>query len=423
MEQQVTRNGYKQTDLGEIPEDWEVIELLSVANLIHGKAHEPFVVEAGDYTVVNAKFVSTEGKVRKTCSQNICPARKRDVLMVLSDLPNGRALAKCYLVTEDKKYAVNQRVCIYRATKIDPTFLRYKINRHHYFLSLDDGVTQTHILNGDIAACRIFAPKDQYEQTIIANALSDVGSLITSLEKLIGKKRAIKTATMQQLLIGKTRLPGFDKHPDGKPKGLKQTELGEIPEDWEVALLEDVGEPIIGLTYSPADVSDSGTLVLRSSNVQENKLSFNDNVFVQMDVPDRVTVRKGDILVCVRNGSKRLIGKCALIDEKTDGEAFGAFMSIFRSPVNEFVFYQFQSNIIQAQIDQALGATINQITNKDMNAFKIPLPLSRPEQTAIADLLSDMDEELDVLAQRLNKTQQIKQGMMQELLTGRTRLV
>jgi len=97
-------------------------------------------------------------------------------------------------------------------------------------------------------------------------------------------------------------------------------------------------------------------------------------------------------------------------------------MSIYRTKQSKFIFFQFQSNVIQNQINEIMGATINQITNKDMAAFKVPLPSDEKEQTAIATILSDMDNEIQTLEQRLAKTRQIKQGMMQELLTGRTRL-
>jgi type I restriction enzyme S subunit len=274
------------------------------------------------------------------------------------------------------------------------------------------------INRNDIHELKVLRPPHE-EQTAIANALSDVDALITSLEKLIAKKRAIKTAAMQQLLTGKKRLPPFDQ----AHTGYKQTELGEIPEDWEVVELGAIGQNLIGLTYSPNDVVEHGTLVLRSSNVQKNKLAFQNNVFVDMELPNRVIVKEGDILICVRNGSKQLIGKCALIDKTTEGVAFGAFMSIYRTEFSSFIFYQFQSNIIQRQIDEIMGATINQITNKDMAVFKVPLPNDTNEQLAISNVLSDMDTEIDALEQRLKKIQQLKQGMMQELLTGRTRLL
>lgn len=206
------------------------------------------------------------------------------------------------------------------------------------------------------------------------------------------------------------------------PDGYKLTELGEIPEDWQCVRLGEIGQCIIGLTYSPRNVSDSGVLVLRSSNVQNGKLTYQDNVFVNMELPERVIVKKGDILICVRNGSRQLIGKCALIDQKAEGLAFGAFMSIYRTSAHDYIFYQFQSDLIQNQINETMGATINQITNKDLSGFKIPIPICVKEQKAIANVLSDTDALLTGLEQLIAKKQAIKTATMQQLLTGRTRL-
>lgn len=199
------------------------------------------------------------------------------------------------------------------------------------------------------------------------------------------------------------------------PKGYKKTEVGVIPEDWQVKKLGDIGENIIGLTYSP-NVKSYGHLVLRSSNIQNNKLAFENNVFVEMELPNRVIVKENDILICVRNGSKHLIGKCALIDKATEGSAFGAFMSVYRTKNAEFIFHQFQSNIIQKQIDEVMGATINQLTNKDLSTFQIPLPKEDKEQTAIATALSDTDALIDSLEKLIAKKRMIKQAAMQQLL-------
>ena len=122
----------------------------------------------------------------------------------------------------------------------------------------------------------------------------------------------------------------------------KQTELGLLPEDWEVVLLSDLARNFIGLTYSPDNVKEYGTLVLRSSNIQNGKICYDNNVFVDMDIPERAKVRQNDILVCVRNGSTSLIGKCAIIGELKSDTAFGAFMTILRSKDGispNFLFY------------------------------------------------------------------------------------
>ncbi|HUX42191.1 MAG TPA: restriction endonuclease subunit S [Rectinemataceae bacterium] len=204
--------------------------------------------------------------------------------------------------------------------------------------------------------------------------------------------------------------------------GYKMTEVGIIPEEWEVRPLGELGEALIGLTYKPSDVKTYGTLVLRSSNIQNDTLVFDDNVFVDADIPKRIQVRLGDVLICVRNGSRDLIGKAALLDKRAMGMTFGAFMAVYRSSFGELANYLFQSNILKRQITEHLGATINQITNRSLNSFRIPVPPHKEEQRAIVTALSDVDALLDSLDRLIAKKRNLKQAAMQELLTGKTRL-
>jgi type I restriction enzyme S subunit len=202
----------------------------------------------------------------------------------------------------------------------------------------------------------------------------------------------------------------------------KQTEVGLIPEDWKALPLAQISQCFVGLTYSPRDVREFGTLVLRSSNVQEQRLAFEDNVYVDMEIPQRVITQEGDILICVRNGSRNLIGKCAVIDHATSGSAFGAFMAVLRSQSGAYLFQQFQSRVLKKQIGDRMGATINQITNKDMGEFLVAWPPEISERNTIAEALSDADALIEALEQLLAKKRQIKQGAMHELLTGQRRL-
>lgn len=204
--------------------------------------------------------------------------------------------------------------------------------------------------------------------------------------------------------------------------GYKQTEVGVIPEDWQVKSFSELGESLIGLTYRASDVHSDGILVLRSSNIQGGSLRFDDNVFVACPVPEKLMVKSGDILICVRNGSRDLIGKCAHLDDRMLGMTFGAFMTVFRSNAHNFVYQQMQSQLVKRQIQEYLGATINQITNKSLNSFDIPLPPTKAEQQTIAEALSDADALIESLEQLLVKKRQIKQGAMQELLTVKKRL-
>lgn len=241
-------------------------------------------------------------------------------------------------------------------------------------------------------------------QRAIAEALSDADALIEGLERLIAKKRAIKRGAMQDLLSGRKRLPGFSGA-------------------WAIKPLGEICQVLNGLTYSPSDVRQAGTLVLRSSNIQDDVLSFENNVFVEMTLPPNVLVEENDILVCVRNGSRELIGKCAKITSDVKGAAFGAFMAVLRSPLHSYLLHQFRSGLIKRQIAEHLGATINQITNKSLKSFSVSVPNTVAEADAIALALSDMEAEIDRLSARLSKARLLKQGMAQELLTGRVRLV
>jgi len=205
----IKKRNIKQGAMQELlkPKDsWEEKHLTDYVDFIHGKAHERDINENGIYTVVNSKFISSDGLIAKFSNKNYCPAKKDDVLTVLSDLPNGKALAKCFLVTENNKYTVNQRVCIWRSKKSYPKFLFYILNRNKYFIGLDDGVSQTHILNHHILKCRISAPTEFGEQVRIATILSDMDSEITALETKLIKYKMIKQGMMQNLLTGKIRL-------------------------------------------------------------------------------------------------------------------------------------------------------------------------------------------------------------------------
>ena len=204
--------------------------------------------------------------------------------------------------------------------------------------------------------------------------------------------------------------------------GYKQSDVGTIPNEWEAKSLIEIGETLIGLTYSPLEVRKYGTLVLRSSNVQNGILCFENKVFVEAKIPERIMVRPGDILICVRNGSRDLIGKSAMIDERAIGMTFGAFMGVFRSDFGNFLKHMFQSGILKKQINEHLGATINQITNSSLNSFKVPFPQSSEERSEIANTLNDFDKLLSVLDQVIAKKRNLKQATMQQLLNGRTRL-
>ena len=147
----------------------------------------------------------------------------------------------------------------------------------------------------------------------------------------------------------------------------------EIPDSWEWVRLGMIGETNIGLTYRPADKTISGgTLVLRSSNIQNDRMDYSDTVYVSCEIPERAMIHKGDILICARNGSRALVGKCAIVDK--DGMAFGAFMAKYSSPFNQYIKLFIDSPSFRQQLDGVKTETINQITQDMLKNQLCPLP-------------------------------------------------
>ena len=179
--------------------DWVGKTIGQIARYENGKAHEQDISEFGQYVVVNSKFISTDGEVKKYTNHRNCLAKKGDILMVLSDVPNGRAIAKCFIVDADNKYTVNQRICKLTPTQVLSKILFYLINRNQYFLDFDDGVKQTNLKNDDVLNCPILLPEDPIEQQKIADCLSSIDELITAEIQQLASYKTHKKGLMQQL--------------------------------------------------------------------------------------------------------------------------------------------------------------------------------------------------------------------------------
>ncbi|MCC2616513.1 restriction endonuclease subunit S [Aestuariibacter halophilus] len=427
--EQAIPEGYRQTEVGVIPANWKVSRLDELISFKNGAAHEDCINEYGDFVLVNSKFISTEGKVRKGSSECRQAAFKNDLLMVMSDVPNGKAIAKCFLVDQDNVYTVNQRICVLTPNHdVSPFFLLKTLSRNPYYLAFDDGAKQTNLRKEDVLSCLLVKPPIK-EQTAIANALSDVDALFTELEKLIAKKQAIKTATMQQLLTGKTRLPQFATYTEGEKqgqlKGTKPSELGEIPEDWEVVTFGELFEQSISRKSLKADMT---TTFVGMQDVSESARLIKQTPVIVSKVKSGFTYfERHDVLVakitpCFENGK-------GCHTKKLDTEhGFGSTeFHVLRAKLNadsDFIYFWTTRDIFRQELESEMvgSAGHRRVPFSALQNYKIPCPDSKEEQTAIATILSDMDNEIQTLEQRLAKTRQIKQGMMQELLTGRTRL-
>ena len=203
MQQLFPRDGETQPRL-RFPEfknagEWELEPLRQLASYENGKAYEQDITENGKYIVVNSRFISTNGAVRKYTNAEYLTADAGDVLMVLSDLPKGKALAKCYFVETDDRYAVNQRVCRLKPGRIDGKFLCYILNRHPHLLAFDDGLNQTHLSKGSVTECPLSVSPEKEEQQRIADCLTSLDDLIAAQTQKLDVLKIHKKGLMQQL--------------------------------------------------------------------------------------------------------------------------------------------------------------------------------------------------------------------------------
>jgi type I restriction enzyme, S subunit len=432
MEKQLIPAGYKQTEVGVIPEDWCIsnLESVSIIPMQNGLFYEPKrkgrgipLINVGDMYTSAPIDISKLDLFEATRNEiKTFKVQFGDLFFTRSSIvPSG--IAYCNIFPEESKDAVFDSHLIRvrpDSALVDPKYLYLNCTAIHsrkFLISSAKTATMTTIDQGAIKKCPVLVPPLP-EQTAIANALSDVDALIAALEKLINKKSAIKTAAMQQLLTGKKRLPPFDQ----LNTGYKQTELGEIPGDWEVKAVAELGQIMTGSTPSTnrADYYGDEYMFISPADLQGQKYITKSSKMLTAKGFSicRRYPKKSILFTCI--GST--IGKCAMsVSESTSNQQINAVLPS-ELVDTEYLFYQLFYTA--PKVKQQAGEQAVPIVNKTkFGEHLIPMSSEEEEQTAIANVLSDMDKDLEALQQRLHKTQQIKQGMMQELLTGKTRLI
>lgn len=387
--------GYKQTEAGVIPEDWDAKVIGHDIDLLTG-----FPFPSSGYSVSGIRLLRgsnvKRGKTAWTDDitqywPSVTPEISRyelrdgDLVIAMDGSLVGRSSAQ--LTSEDLPALLLQRVARIRSSKTYDVGYLAAFVKSDWFIKHSDAVKTVtaipHISPADIRAFMIPAPPSINEQRAIAIALSDMETLITGLDQLIAKKRDIQQATMQQLLTGQRRLPGFS---------------GE----WEVKRLGDVCK----ITTGKKDVNEGNPSGQYPFFTCAREYTYSDNYSFECEA-----------ILVAGNGE---VGNLNYY--------FGRFEAYQRT----YVLYGFDADTIY--IWHALrfglaaslgigkiGSSIPYIKKSDLTGFELPLPAPE-EQAAIAATISDMSAELAALEVRRDKAREIKQGMMQELLTGKIRL-
>lgn len=429
--------GYKQTEVGVIPKDWDLLPAKEMTSFIGGYSFSSNSAQNNGIRWVKIANVGVN-KV-KWDAKSYLPysfaemhskylLKENDVVIALTRPILSESLKIARLSLSDTPSLLNQRVAKLEVTsKGDTNFAYYVLQTSSFVAAMNlamAGTDPPNIGTKALSKIQVLIPPKQ-EQTAIATALSDVDSLIQSIEKLIAKKEAIKTGAMQQLLTGKTRLPEFSTREDGSTKGFKQTELGQIPEDWDVVNFDELLEPTI--SKKPINPSTLVTFV-GMQDVTGNAQLANQTIVSYEKLKSGFTYfENGDVLLakitpCFENGKG-----CHTETLKTKYGFGSTEFHVLRATEysdSKFIYFWTTRNSFRIDLESTMvgSAGHRRVPLSAVKSYQIPCPTSKSEQTAIATILSDMDAEIQSFHQRLEKIKDIKQGMMQQLLTGKVRL-
>ncbi|WP_273703845.1 restriction endonuclease subunit S [Candidatus Accumulibacter vicinus] len=257
-------------------------------------------------------------------------------------------------------------------------------------------------------------------QRLIASYLdretARIDGLIAEKERMLALLEEKRAA-----LINRVVTRGLD--PTARLRPSSQEWLGEIPAHWEMSRLKYLGETVLGLTFNPDDLVNEGEgmLVLRASNVKNRKIVLEDNIFVQTDIPQKLRTKPFDILICSRSGSRALIGKNALITNETSDLTFGAFMTVYRSSLNRFLFWVFNSTLFEFQAGAFGTSTINQLTTETLANMEVPTP-PLEERDAIAEFLEQtsirFDNTMSAVSQSIDLAKERRAALISAAVTG-----
>jgi type I restriction enzyme S subunit len=396
--------GYKQTEVGVIPEDWEIKKLGELARFRTG----PFgsTLHKEDYTnngipIVNPMHI-VDGNIVATQEMTITAQRASELAefrLWEGDIVIGRRgeMGRCAVV----KAVQNGWLCgtgsmIIRTNPLaSADFLQLVLSSPPIVAAIENasvGSTMINLNQSVLAGLKVALPGSKEEQETISSSINAAGAQVEVLQALITKKQQIKQATMQELLTGKRRLPGFE---------------GE----WVVKRLGDIAEITMGQSPSSTNYNTHG----RGMPLIQGNADIKNRETVERVFTTQITKRgfKGDILMSVRAP----VGE---VSRATIDVCLGRGVCAIRFP-NNFL-YHYLIFLEPTWVKHSKGSTFDSINTADLKAIDIHLPYESLEQIAIAECLAQMDAELATLEMRLTKAHALKQGMMQQLLTGKIRL-
>lgn len=375
----------------------EKVRLGDICNILNGYAFKSNQFQKNNIPIIRIGNIQ-ENKV--LIDNDICYTKEflnshpefeiknGDLLIAMS----GATVGKVGIYSSKESALLNQRVGKFVITdKIESRYLYFLLLSplfEKFILNNAFGCAQPNISNKQIEEFK-FNKYSIETQIEIANKLDKVQEIIDLRKK--------QTEELDELI--KSQFVEIFGDPIENPKNNKIVKLSDIAEYWN------------GLTYKPTDVNKEGTIVLRSSNIQNSRLDYEDVVRVDCDIKEKLYVKDNDILMCSRNGSSRLVGKVAVIKDTLERMTFGAFMMIIRSEYYPYLFSYFQTDAFRNQIKSGATTTINQITGNMLNKIKLPLP-DMKDIEKFTEFVKQVDKQKFLIEKSLKETKDLQESLM-----------
>jgi type I restriction enzyme S subunit len=413
--------------LGEFPAHWKVLRIKNLFREMDSRSEtgSEELLSVSHYTGITLKRESLENEDdHLTNAESLVGYKlvaKKDLVINIMLAWNGSLGISPYNGITSPAY------CVYRIKgDNNPEYFGYLFTTNLFkaeFRRHSTGIIDSRLrLYSDkfFSIFTVVPPKDE-QADIVQYIKAQEEKINLFIEK---KQRFIELLKEQKgTTITNAITKGVDESTQTKFSGVEW--LGNVPKHWKIVRLKFLGESFIGLTYSPLDLVDKGdgVFVLRSSNIQNGKFATEDNVYVNREIPEKLILKKGDILLCSRNGSAELIGKNILIDEETEGNSFGAFMTVFRSDLNYYLYYFFNSNVFKSQTSLFATSTINQLTNGILSNLKIAFPEDTDEQKRIIEHIktetATVDTAIAKAEREIELIREYKEAMISEAVMGK----
>lgn len=382
-------------------DEWKKQKLFDVALYKNGKSHESEIVEKGKYVVVNSKFVSTNGSVKKYCLNQIEPLHNGDIAFVLSDVPNGRALSKTFLIDKDDLYTLNQRIAaISPRENCDSAFLHRRLDRHEYFLKFDDGVGQTNLSLRDMEEFISFYPS-RAEQI-------EIGIFFQNLDQSIAlhEKKLIQTQNFKKAMLEKMFPKQGSLCPEIRLKGFSG--------DWNIEVIGDVLQEV----FRPINL-DNGTkyrlvtVKRRNGGIAERAILKGKDILVK----SQFEVKTGDYII-----SKRQVvhGATGLVPPELDGSVVSNEYLVGQGTdklnIGFFALLSTLPEMYQKFFLSSYGVDIEKLFF-DVNDWKKREVLLPPleEQVQISAFFKQVDKTLNLQQQQLQTLKNLKQALLEKM--------